>query len=371
MSNSSASKSPVLTTLTRAEFKAFADESPYANFMQSAERGDLREKMGYTVHYLGLKSPDAKPREAEPKETTDKILAAGLLVEKDHEAWLQIGPLLDWDDPEIIRDFLTATESYCKSQRIVELEVYPPVLLSVRSGTEPHLGDTLESFDRTALFDLFKSLGFTHLGFTKKLDFKALRWMFVKDLSGISDPRELELSWGASTRKKYHQTLRNLDIHILTDKSELKSWLEPLKESDAKNHIKTRPLRYFEDLWDAFGDQATFVEARLKDTGEIVSSELDLWTPRESVAFLAGTKTDLKKYNGIVRIKGWQLEECLHRHQTRANFYGVDGIFTPDNPLLKSKSGFHGDVEEYVGGFRKILSPTKFYLGKVKRRLKR
>ena len=343
----------ILAELNDTEFSDFVAHEPCGNFMQSAERRRLRESMGYHAACLGLKE-------------SDKIIAAGLLVEKNHEAWLQLGPILDWDNLNLVERFIKGIMEYCNAHHICELEIYPPVLLSIRDCD----GNRLESFDRTKLFDLFKRLGFTHMGFTEKLDFKALRWMFIKDLTGLATPRDIELTFNSSTRKKYHQTLRALDIHVLSDKAELSEWLEPLRESNEKNGIKTRSLKYFEQLWDAFGDSASFVEARLKDSGEVVSSELDIWTPQESVAFLAGTKTDLKKHNGITLIKGWQLEECLRRGQTRANFYGVDGIFTADNPLLRAKSGFRGNVEEYVGGFKIVLRPTSYYLGKVKRKLR-
>ena len=232
-------------------------------------------------------------------------------------------------------------------------------------------GTAKESFGQEKLFEIFSKLGFKHTGFSEKMEFKALRWMFVKNLDGLNDMRAVELSFNASTRKKYHQTKRNLEIYTLKDKSELKDWIVPLQESNLKNHIKTRDLKYFEDLWDTFGKKASFVEARVADTKKIVSSELDIWHNNESVAFLAGTINNLKKYNGITAIKGWQLEECLKRKQKRANFYGIDGVFTSDNPLLKSKSGFGGFVEEYIGGFKIVLNPVRYYINSLTIKLKR
>ncbi len=330
------------------EFKSFANNSQYGNFMQSTERQALRQRMHYDTHLLGVKRDGT-------------LIAVGLLVVKDHEAWMQLGPLLDYADSDLLQFFLRQLTHFCEQHSIYELEIYPPLLRSVRSID----GSSLADYDRASIFDIFAANGFTHMGFSSKLDFKALRWMFVKDLKDLPTMRDVELSFNASTRKKYHKTLRELEIHVLKDKSELSDWLRPLEESNARNHIKTRPLQYFEDLWDTFGDQATFVEARLPDTHAVVSSELDIWTPQESVAFLAGTTESLKHYNGITAIKGWQLAECLRRGQTRANFYGIDGIFTSDNPLLKSKSGFGGVVEEYVGGFKRLIRPAKYYRKRV------
>ena len=342
----------IFTIITPAEFKTFADRHRLGNFMQSTERQLLRERMRYGTHLLGVKQDGV-------------LVAAGLLVVRDHEGWMQLGPLLDYQDTALLQFFLRQLTLFCKEHDIYELEVYPPVLKSVR---DPN-GSILTEYDCAPIFSTFTAAGFSHMGFSSKLDFKALRWMFVKDLTNLATMRDVELSFNSSTRKKYHKTTRELEIYVLKDKSELAAWLRPLEESNARNHIKTRPLRYFEDLWDAFGDQATFVEARLPATGEVVSSELDIWTPQESVAFLAGTTESLKHYNGITAIKGWQLSECLRRGQTRANFYGVDGIFTSDNPLLKSKSGFGGHVEEYLGGFKRLIRPVQYYREKATRKI--
>lgn len=338
----------VFDVLSSKEYAKFVDGSKYGNFMQSYERSLLRNKMGYVTHLIGVKRKG-------------KVVAAGLLVENHHEAWLQNGPILDWEDSQLVAFFLTNLLKYCRAHHVLEVEVYPPVLLSIRNEH----GGIEQKFDQTNLFQIFSQIGFKHMGFTEKLDFKALRWMFVKNLGNLQTMRDVELSFNASTRKKYHQTERNLDIYILQDKIELEGWLRPLQESNARNNIKTRSLKYFEDLWDCFGSKATFVEARLKETGETVSSELDIWHPNESVAFLAGTTERLKKYNGITAIKGWQLAECLKRGQKRANFYGIDGIFSGNNNLLNAKSGFHGEIEEYIGGFKCVINPTRYYVSRI------
>ncbi|MBQ3261246.1 peptidoglycan bridge formation glycyltransferase FemA/FemB family protein [Candidatus Saccharibacteria bacterium] len=338
--------------LSLQEYATFEASSKQANLMQATPRAELRKRMGYKTHFLGVK--DGK-----------KVVAAGLLVVRGREAWFQHGPLADYSNLHVLNVFLTGALAFCKSNNYYELEVFPPVLLA----THQIDGSTIQAFDAKPIFKLFSNLGFTHLGFTQKTEFKALRWMFVKDLASFNNMREAELSFNASTRKKFHQTERNLDIYVLKQKSELSNWLAPLQESNARNHIPTRSLKYFEDIWDLFGENATFVEARLKGTNQIVSSELDFWNANESLAFLAGTIESLKKYNGITAIKGWQLAECLRRGLTRANFYGLDGVFSMNNPLLRAKSGFGGIVEEYIGGFRYVLNPIRLRTSNLTRRI--
>lgn len=337
--------------LTEEEFSKFEENSSYGNFFQTTQRAKLREKMGFRSFLVGVK--DDK-----------KVLAAGLAIEKKGEVWVQIGPVLDWKNIDIVNCFLSGIVDFCKEKKFTELEIFPPVLLSTRDAE----GNKIESFDCTEIYEAFKKNKFSYMGLTNGIEFKALRWMFVKDLSGFKDMREAELSFNASTRKKLHQTQRNLDVYVLKDKSELKDWILPLYDSNKRNGINTRDLSYFENIWDIFGDKVMFLESRLKETGEIVSSEVDFWHKNELVAFLAGMSDEYKKYNGNTAIKGWQIEECLKRGQKRLNLYGIEADFSESNPLLKFKSGFSGVVEEYIGGFKIVLRPAKFYFSRFCRK---
>ena len=231
-------------------------------------------------------------------------------------------------------------------------------------------GSVIDEYDRSNIFQAFEKAGFRHEGFTTEVENKANRWMFVKDLSGMKTLRDAELTMNASTRKKLHKTARELEIHVLKDKSEFPAWREALVESNLRNGIPTRDVKYFEDLWDEFGDDAVFVEARVKETGELVSSEVDIFHPNEMVAFVAGTIEHNKHFNGSTAIKGWNIEECLRRGQTRMNLYGMKGDFSPSNPLLFFKSGLGGITEEYIGGFSITLNGARLLLNKVKRKLK-
>ncbi|MBR3353416.1 peptidoglycan bridge formation glycyltransferase FemA/FemB family protein [Candidatus Saccharibacteria bacterium] len=342
------------TILEPDEFTKFEQQHPVGNFFQSVARSELRRKMGFDTYLVGVKEKA-------------KVLAAALLVVHDNEAWIQIGPILDYDNQALLDFFLDEVKKFAKEHQFVKLEIFPPIVLSTRNQD----GSDIERFDRTSIFETFKKHGFTHEGFTTEIENKANRWMFIKDLADIKDIRSAELTMNSSTRKKLHKTRRELDVHVLSDKKELKEWILALRDSDNRNGVQTRQVKYFEDLWDSFGDNAVFVEARRKDNGELVSSEVDVFHPNEMVAFIAGTVEKNKHFNGSTAIKGWNIEECLRRGYTRLNLYGMKGIFSADNPLLYFKSGLGGYTEEYIGGFRLILNRRKLLQNKIRRRIKR
>jgi lipid II:glycine glycyltransferase (peptidoglycan interpeptide bridge formation enzyme) len=107
--------------------------------------------------------------------------------------------------------------------------------------------------------------------------------------------------------------------------------------------------------------------ARRKEDKAVVAGRILIYHPNEVVSFISGTTQRYKKLNGMTFLQDWLLEDCLERGVKRANFYGIDGIFTEDNKLLEFKSGFGVDIEEYVGGFRLILKPGKYRLNNAKK----
>ena len=344
----------IFTDLTPAEFTKFEQNQPTGNFFQSTARADLRQKMGFSTYLVGVKEKS-------------RVLAAAMIVERDGEAWIQIGPVLNYSNLELLDFFLTEIKKYAINKHFVKLEIFPPIVLRTRRQD----GSTIKEYNTAAIFDTFKKHGFTHEGFTIEIENKANRWMFIKDLTDIKDLRAAELTMNSSTRKKLHKTRRELDVKVLTDKKELKEWIRALQDSDERNGVRTRNVKYFEDLWDSFGKDAVFVEARRKDNGELVSSEVDIFHHNEMVAFIAGTVEKNKRFNGSTAIKGWNIEECLRRGYNRLNLYGMKGIFSPDNPLLYFKSGLGGYTEEYIGGFCLVLDRRKLLVNKIRRRLKR
>lgn len=357
------------TELSEAEFTNFERNHPLGNFYQSVSRAKLRKKMGWQTYLLGVKE-------------TGKVKAAALLVEKAGRALIQMGPVLNYQPVEspfpgspaepsndsnqerILVFFLEELKLFARKRNFLTLEIFPPLLLSLRALD----GTKTKTWNREKIFKVFRETGFKHEGFTTKIENKANRWMFSKDLTGLKTLRDIELTMNASTRKKLHKTSRELDIKVLTDKKELKEWLTALEESDKRNGVHTRDVKYFEHLWDTFGKDAIFVEARRKDNGELVSSEVDILHPNEMVAFVAGTIEKNKHFNGSVAIKGFNLEKCLELGQTRLNLYGMEGDFSPENPLLYFKSGLGGISEEYIGGFRLVLRPFRLFLAKLKSR---
>ena len=329
--------------LSEAEFREFEQKQKCGNFFQSVERKNLRKVMGWDVHLFGLKNDD-------------KIKAAGLVMIKNGTARLALGPILDYSKLNLLLDFMKCLVEFCRDEDLIEIEAYPPVLMSVR---DVH-GEKIAEYDVSKVKHVFEDLGFKYKGETVAVENVANRWMCVKDLSEFHNQDELRATYKKNVRNKLRKVSPLLEIDELKDKSQLPDFYVAITESDKKNGVVSRKLDYWEDVWDVFGDKVHFVVVRKKETGEPVCARVHFDHPNEVVTFVSGTVQRFKQLNGMTFLQDWTLNNTIERGYKRINFYGLSGDFSKNNHLLEFKSGFGVVIEEYVGGFNLILDPKRY-----------
>ena len=329
--------------LSEAEFREFEQKQKCGNFFQSVERKNLRKVMGWDVHLFGLKNDD-------------KIKAAGLVMIKNGTARLALGPILDYSKLNLLLDFMKCLVEFCRDEDLIEIEAYPPVLMSVR---DVH-GEKIAEYDVSKVKHVFEDLGFKYKGETVAVENVANRWMCVKDLSEIHNQDELRATYKKNVPNKLRKVSPLLEIDELKDKSQLPDFYVAITESDKKNGVVSRKLDYWEDVWDVFGDKVHFVVVRKKETGEPVCARVHFDHPNEVVTFVSGTVQRFKQLNGMTFLQDWTLNNTIERGYKRINFYGLSGDFSKNNHLLEFKSGFGVVIEEYVGGFSLILDPKRY-----------
>jgi alanine adding enzyme len=336
--------------LTDEEFRKFERKQACGNFFQSAERAELRRKMGWNVYLLGVK--DDK-----------KILSGCLLMERGGEALVQLGPIMDYSDTKLVKFWIKSIVEFAKSKGFIVLEVFPVDLISIRDVK----GEVVKSFPGDKIEKAFADAGFSYMGRTVELENKANRWMAVKNLKSFKSIDEVRASYKKNVRNKLRKISPELEVYELKEKSEIPMLAEAVDQSNHKNGVVSRYLSYYEWMWDAWGENTRFIVARRKEDKAVVAGRILIYHPNEVVSFISGTTQRFKKLNGMTYLQDWLLEDCLERGVKRVNFYGIDGDFSENNKLLEFKSGFGVDIEEYIGGFRLILQPGKYRLNNVKK----
>ncbi len=330
-----------LKKLSHKQFDDFALQHPQGNWHQTSTMATFREKLGWDVHLLGSFHDDS-------------LTGAALLAGKAGRYEVTMGPLVDFATPGVAQAFLIALTDYTKSIGGISLQVYPYSVYQLRDSS-----GAVTDGPHTAALAILKAAGFTHKGFSVEYDHSANRWVYVKDLSGISTEDDLLMSYRQTTR----QIIKKLDhSRYLVKKlkyDELSIIKDLIDASNDKNGVLGRPLSYYQHLYTEFGDTVEFLVVYYDDTTPL-SGAAFIHHHNETVYFISGTDTNYRHLYGGHYLQHYVMLQEIQQKQYRYNFYGISGHFD-HNPLLVYKAGFKGFIEEYTGGFVKIIRPVQFY----------
>jgi lipid II:glycine glycyltransferase (peptidoglycan interpeptide bridge formation enzyme) len=335
--------------LSEAEWRKFLAGGSQAHFFQSVERIKLREQMGYQNYILGV-------REGK------KVVAGGVLLGRRGEFWMAYGPLVDWDNQGLVQFFLREIVDFARGKKMLRIEIFPDVLVAKRDSK----GQILEQWNRKGIKRAFTEVGFRYEGETANYEMKAGRWAFTKDLTGVDDVEALRKTYRKTLRARLRQTEDDVKITTLK-RNELGVLVGLIDESDAHHGVNGHETEYYEQMYDALGRHVEFLVARRAADDTPIAGAIFLYSGREVASYLSGMDRRYRELNGRAWLQDYVMQKCLKQGITRVNFFWVEGKFQ-DNRLLEFKSGFGGVVEEYLGGFEKVLRPGKYQVRRVTRK---
>ena len=339
------------TELETAEYDKFEQSHPYGNLYQEANRIELRKRMGWDIRAVGLKDKD------------DKIAAAGLILNKKGDAFIPMGPILDWSNIKILKEFLEKIKTWAKEQKIYTLELLPPVHIAFydKEGTQQ------ESFDRSKIINVFEAAGFTYHKDDRGINLRSNTWVATKNTSTFATEDELLKSY---TRRAYRYCpeavySKKVTIKEVFQKEDIEKVATAIENSNDKNGLKSRPLDYYLWIKEIWGDRVHFYLATHAETGDIVAGHIFFDTPNEEVGFLAGTIQQYRNLNAMTVMEHIMFKRAMERGNNRGNMYGLSGDFTKENHLLAFKGIFNPVIEQYIGSFKIVLNKRKYILAKT------
>ena len=397
------------STLTEQEFTTFAMTHPAGNFLETPEMKHLLERRGWHCEYVGVK------REGQ-------LIAACILSKKKVKIGYAFdidgGILMDYTDKKCVEAFFTGLKKYVKKNDGLYLTFTPNKQICLRDFN----GGEVEKVNQET-FDYFTSIGFEHQGFDVHNFDGAPRWLFVKDMAGLTE-EELWKSYGKDAKydiKKtweYGVTTRELRYE------ELPLFKKLTEETSARRNFEDKDLAYYQAVYEEFGERAKFMVAELNfatylenlheklrklqetlnevnealianpksrkknnqkrefedevrtvrkrideakemktsDEPEILAGALFIVHPQEVVYLFSGTYEKYKQYYAPYLIQHKMLTYTVENNIPKYNFYGVDGVFDGSDGVLKLKQSFGGHVEELMGNFQWKAKPMKYAL---------
>ncbi len=335
--------------LTPEEFTIFADNHPDKSFFQTTKIAELRAQNGWTPHYVGVKK-------------SGEILAATMMVSKATFMGYQTfyapgGPLIDYEDTKLLNFFIKHLQSYLKSHKayVFHIDPYYELIERDRDGQIVPGGFNHQK----AATNLIK-LGFKPLKVSEQP-----KYLFALDIDGRT-PDELLASFKRNTRNHIRKTIKSgVKVRELK-RSELDKFKKITQSTSERRNFTDKPLSYYENMYDLFGDEVKFLLAEVEIDGKLtdLSAAMFMLYGNEAIYLFSGSYKRFMQYNAQYAIQWEMLQYAANKGLKRYNFYGIQGLPDPTQPdygVYEFKKGFGGRVIELLGSYELPLSPV-YYL---------
>ncbi len=405
----------IFLEISEKEYEKFWNSYENRCFLSSIELGSLRKDKGWNVKYVGL------------KENTKLVACAMLLFRKRHfnkyEYYAMRGPLIDYKDENIIKNFFESLKKYIKDNQGYVLRIDPNIIDITRDID----GNPIKNKeDNSDFVKTLKSIGFkknTHgeqndtmfsLNLENKTEEEILNEMKPNTRATIKkveknnikikelkyDDLNLFYDILLKTGKRKDFTVRSLDyykqmynklydkgyVKFLVTELDLKENLNLLNDnlqkketelaslSDAKyNDGKRKNIQNeIESIKRKTEYTKSIMETSQKDKIIMSASMFVLMKP-EIVYLSSGNDEEYMNYNSQFLLQWEMIKYAIKNGFKKYNFYGIITYNDKNNKdygVYEFKRGFNGYVEKLIGEYEMPIS-KEYYIINLYNKLKR
>ena len=398
-----------LKPLSLEDYADFLLHQEGYSFLQTPEMAKLLTKKGMTVRQMAWISDD-------------KVKVAGLLYSLPMTGGLHMeinsGPVIA--DQAYLTEFYKGIQDFAQKNGALQLIIKPYQTYQTFDGQgQP------TSPEKTELISQLTNLGFQFDGLQTGYPGGEPDWHYVKDLSNLTQDNLL-----ASFSKKGKPLVKKtnsfgIKIQAL-ERHELSRFSKITAATSDRREYQDKPLDYYEDFYDSFGDKADFLMAsinfqdyhenlllgqdKLKEKLKQIQADLEkipnsrkkqnehreisnqietfqvrlaeakdwmvqygtedidlaaslfIYTPQEMVYLFSGSLTEFNKFYAPVALQEYAMRKALDLRIPFYNFLGIQGIFDGSDGVLRFKQNFNGSIVRKMGTFRYYPQPLKFKL---------
>ena len=405
-----------LVSLSKKDFKKFADKHPQITFHQTEEWANLKKTNGWDAYYLGL-------------EDNKKIVAGALILSKTlpfikkKMFYSPRGFLIDYNNKKLLSEFTKEIKEFAKKEGAIFIKIDPYVEYQEHDND----GNVVEDgYNNKKAVDNLKDLGYKFFGFNLMQDTLQPRWMHVIEINGRSEEevqKDMESKTRQILRKNEKSCIKTREI----TRDELPIFKEIMEHTGDRRDFVDRPLSYYEAMWDNLYDSGILkilladidfkeyekntrreldeVEKALKDriykhdnkllqmnekkyestnkqdreTIERLNKQIDkikdyqkeygdkknlgtilfLVYGNEVLSLFGGTDDNLMQFQSAYTVHYAGIKYAIDNGYKRYNFYGITGDFRTENPLYGLylfKKSFGGHVVELIGEYDLVIS---------------
>ena len=380
------------------KFLTDINNEKYTEFIKSHKHGNMMQ----AIEWSAIKNTWGAVRVAVSDDEGNIIAAAQVLTRKG--LWyVPRGPILDYNNKELLGFFLTNLKKFAKTKqaKLVKLDI--PI--AVKDEKLANFKDVDVDRSNDELIKTFKSYGYNHKGFSL-------------DMSSTIQPRfntvtKLEQPVPDLFSKDTRRLIRDADKKFVEvrrcGKENLDDFLFALACTEKRKNISLRGREYFENLLDTFGDNALLyisyinvekalkechnrkenLEKEIEELGEkspkkkrtleeqvagtdklialfngleiedkskdqVISAAITIAYGNHAEIIYAGMNEDFAKLPAQYKVFSDTMKKAQEMGISEVSMGGIEGSL--NDSLLGFKSKFSPNIVEYYGEFDLVIS---------------
>ena len=380
------------------KFLTDINNEKYTEFIKSHKHGNMMQ----AIEWSAIKNTWGAVRVA-VSDDEDNIIAAAQVLTRKGLWYVPRGPILDYNNKELLRFFLTNLKKFAKTKqaKLVKLDI--PI--AVKDEKLANFKDVDVDRSNDELIKTFKSYGYNHKGFSL-------------DMSSTIQPRfntvtKLEQPVPDLFSKDTRRLIRDADKKFVEvrrcGKENLDDFLFALACTEKRKNISLRGREYFENLLDTFGDNALLyisyinvkkalkechnrkenLEKEIEELGEkspkkkrtleeqvagtdklialfngleiedkskdqVISAAITIAYGNHAEIIYAGMNEDFAKLPAQYKVFSDTMKKAQEMGISEVSMGGIEGSL--NDSLLGFKSKFSPNIVEYYGEFDLVIS---------------
>ena len=380
------------------KFLTDINNEKYTEFIKSHKHGNMMQ----AIEWSAIKNTWGAVRVA-VSDDEDNIIAAAQVLTRKGLWYVPRGPILDYNNKELLEFFLTNLKKFAKTKqaKLVKLDI--PI--AVKDEKLANFKDVDVDRSNDELIKTFKSYGYNHKGFSL-------------DMSSTIQPRfntvtKLEKPIPDLFSKDTRRLIRDADKKFVEvrrcGKENLDDFLFALACTEKRKNISLRGREYFENLLDTFGDNALLyisyinvekalkechnrkenLEKEIEELGEkspkkkrtleeqvagtdklialfngleiedkskdqVISAAITIAYGNHAEIIYAGMNEDFAKLPAQYKVFSDTMKKAQEMGISEVSMGGIEGSL--NDSLLGFKSKFSPNIVEYYGEFDLVIS---------------
>ena len=380
------------------KFLTDINNEKYTEFIKSHKHGNMMQ----AIEWSAIKNTWGAVRVA-VSDDEDNIIAAAQVLTRKGLWYVPRGPILDYNNKELLGFFLTNLKKFAKTKqaKLVKLDI--PI--AVKDEKLANFKDVDVDRSNDELIKTFKSYGYNHKGFSL-------------DMSSTIQPRfntvtKLEKPIPDLFSKDTRRLIRDADKKFVEvrrcGKENLDDFLFALACTEKRKNISLRGREYFENLLDTFGDNALLyisyinvekalkechnrkenLEKEIEELGEkspkkkrtleeqvagtdklialfngleiedkskdqVISAAITIAYGNHAEIIYAGMNEDFAKLPAQYKVFSDTMRKAQEMGISEVSMGGIEGSL--NDSLLGFKSKFSPNIVEYYGEFDLVIS---------------